>query len=75
MRFELLGECGEYLHGYIIMEVGFPKKNPSCQYCRMIRYEESLKRFSCRAIPEPNWIFDPFRSRPEWCPVQMNDEE
>lgn len=75
MKFESLGECSHYLHGIILQEIALPQKYPYCQYCPMAKYEDSFKRYSCRAVRGDNWLFDPFHSRPAWCPIQFESEE
>lgn len=75
MKFESLGECGEYLTGLLVLEIPLPAKAPYCQYCPMAKYEESFKRYSCRAMRRENWLFNPLHSRPEWCPIQFESEE
>ena len=73
MKFESLGECGGYRRGVIVLEIVLPEKAAWCQYCPMCKYEESLRRYSCRAVQGGNWLFYPFSVRPEWCPIQWED--
>ncbi len=75
MKFESLGECGSYLRGVIVLDVSLPEKVPFCQYCPMCKYEESMRRYSCRAMQGKEWIFSPFSGRPQWCPIQFEEEE
>ena len=70
MKFESLGKCLEYSTGTV--KIHLPKEKRVCQYCVMLRYEESYKRFSCRISGE--WIFDPFNGIPEHCPITWGDE-
>lgn len=75
MKFDHLGECGAYLRGAVVIEIGLPAKAPYCQYCPLAKYEEAFRRYSCRAVRGDNWIFDPFHGRPEWCPLYLEGQE
>lgn len=75
MKPESLGECGRYLTGSVTLWIALPEKAPSCQYCPMAKFEESFRRYSCRAVREENWLFSPFVSRPDWCPIRFERAE
>ena len=49
-----------------------PKEKAACQYCVMLRFEESYKRYSCRLTGE--WVFDPFNTIAIGCPIEWRDE-
>lgn len=55
MKFDSLGQCLGYVTGTV--KIHLPKEKQVCQYCVMLRYEESCKRYSCRLSGE--WIFGP----------------
>ncbi len=70
MKQESLGQCLRYVTGEA--KLYLPKEKAACQYCVMLRFEESYKRYSCRLTGE--WVFDPFNTIAIGCPIEWRDE-
>ncbi len=67
-----LGECLSYINGVVVLDVSLPTKAPYCQYCKLAKYEESFRRYSCRATGE--WLLNPLSSRGAECSIQFKEE-
>ena len=62
-----------FTQGTLWYTLSFPEDKVRCQYCPCCRYEEALKRYSCRLTGE--WLVYPFQCVGRQCPIGFEEKE